>query len=225
MLLEFNCLIKKWREESGYTLEELAKLTHTTAQSISLYENGKRNVGYDTLKLFASALHKQIEIKETDEGVIPLTDTQRRKIRAICTDTCSTKELYEKLKKLFDIKEEEMKAGKLFDDMDMFEYIKNSPSELAYRGNGQWHYPNIHSEEVTLYYRCMGGEYTKDEFRSSCTMPSGVKEFTPPRRTSEDGFITEQRRELLKIVKECIEIYDETSAKFDYRTLQRKIGF
>ncbi len=53
-------LIKKQRQQSGYTQEELAKKLGVIQQYISRVEGGRENICISTLKRFAEVFHKQL---------------------------------------------------------------------------------------------------------------------------------------------------------------------
>ena len=225
--MNFNHLIKKWRKESGLTLEELAKETNLTAQSISLYENEKRSVSIDTLKIFANVLNKNIELSIKEKGEILVTPLQRRKIEDIYFNEFDIGKQYESYKKLFDITSEEVKIGKLYDDMDEKEYVKYGPKVRCVNEQVFIYERNLHVDEVILYYAYLGCEVElkEDGDIKSVSISEHIPPFVPPRRTSEDGFITEQRRELLKLLIECFKFRDYKVSIFDIRGFRKKIGF
>lgn len=55
--INFGKMIKKLREEYGYTQEILVDKTKLTTQTISNIENHGQNVGIDTIVLFAKAFN------------------------------------------------------------------------------------------------------------------------------------------------------------------------
>ncbi len=53
-------ILKKQRQQSGYTQEELAKKLGVIQQYISRVESGRENICIGTLKRFAEVFHKQL---------------------------------------------------------------------------------------------------------------------------------------------------------------------
>lgn len=222
----FNAMIKKWRKESGLTLEEVAKCINITPQGISLYENEKRMVGFETLQLFADFFQKEIIVTSRDKG-IPLTEEQRMKVKNICKYNKWVRDIYEKLKELFDITEEEIQASKLFDDMTMDEYIRYSPIQTEFDELGNCKEINVHQEEVFFYYYCLNAEFSLENGEiTGIVFPNSIPDFTPPRRISNDEFITEQRRLLLPLLRECFAFNEVKKTSFyDMVRLKKEIGF
>ena len=58
-----NELLKTKRERAGITQKELAKRMHTTATSVSRWENHAQNLKITTLYKYAKALGKKLEIR------------------------------------------------------------------------------------------------------------------------------------------------------------------
>lgn len=225
--MKFNHLIKEWRKEAGLTLEDLSRKTNFSVQAISLYENEKRNVSVETLKIFAKAFNKNIEFSVKELGNIIVSLEQRKKIEEIFFGEFDMQNQYDKFKELFDIKSEEIRVGKLYDDMDEKEYIKYSPSTTRLNKDNMLFNKNLHLEEVLLYYACSGGEVELNEDGSfkSVSVNGNVPVFLPPKRTSKDGFITEQRRELLKLLIDCFKLRNNKPFSFDIKTFRKRIGF
>ena len=60
---KIGALLKKAREEAGFTQEELAEKLHTRKSAISRIENHAEDIKLSTLKKFANALGKEIRLE------------------------------------------------------------------------------------------------------------------------------------------------------------------
>ena len=58
--MEFNELLKKYREARGFTQAELAKLSGVSTRMIQNYESGKSRPRFDASEKLAAALGVQI---------------------------------------------------------------------------------------------------------------------------------------------------------------------
>lgn len=225
----WNRFIKKCRIDSGLSLEELSQVTGFSVDVIRLYEEEKRSISTDTLHKFTKAFGIEMNRDSSKKGSIVMTDEQKEKIKVICDSDKKVYEKYVALQNLFDITREELFAGKLFDDMDIYELLKYSPSKPAVTDRGEFFSKNSFYHEFELFVLCYGGKYgekKEDEvFGRNLYIPGHIPEFIPHRRISQDGFITEQRRLLLPLLKECFE-WDETDTLvFHYNTFRKKVGW
>jgi HTH-type transcriptional regulator / antitoxin HipB len=59
---KIGALLKKAREEAGFTQEELASKLHTRKSAISRIENHAEDIKLSTLKKFANALGKDLRL-------------------------------------------------------------------------------------------------------------------------------------------------------------------
>ena len=60
---KIGVLLKKAREEAGFTQEELAEKLNTRKSAISRIENHAEDIKLSTLKKFANALGKELRIE------------------------------------------------------------------------------------------------------------------------------------------------------------------
>ena len=60
---KIGVLLKKAREEAGFTQEELAKKLNTRKSAISRIENHAEDIKLSTLKKFANALGKELRLE------------------------------------------------------------------------------------------------------------------------------------------------------------------
>ena len=60
---KIGALLKKAREESGFTQEELAEKLNTRKSAISRIENHAEDIKLSTLKKFANALGKKLRLE------------------------------------------------------------------------------------------------------------------------------------------------------------------
>jgi ribosome-binding protein aMBF1 (putative translation factor) len=60
---KIGALLKKAREESGFTQEELAEKLNTRKSAISRIENHAEDIKLSTLKKFANALGKELRLE------------------------------------------------------------------------------------------------------------------------------------------------------------------
>ena len=60
---KIGVLLKKAREEAGFTQEELAEKLHTRKSAISRIENHAEDIKLSTLKKFANALGKELRLE------------------------------------------------------------------------------------------------------------------------------------------------------------------
>jgi ribosome-binding protein aMBF1 (putative translation factor) len=61
--LKIGVLLKKAREEAGFTQEELAEKLNTRKSAISRIENHAEDIKLSTLKKFANALGKELRLE------------------------------------------------------------------------------------------------------------------------------------------------------------------
>ena len=61
--LKIGVLLKKAREEAGFTQEELAEKLNTRKSAISRIENHAEDIKLSTLKKFANALGKEFRLE------------------------------------------------------------------------------------------------------------------------------------------------------------------
>lgn len=64
---KFGQLVKEWREDKGFTQEELAYRSKISVTYISKIENGQTNVSLDTICKIASGLG--IKVADLVEGM------------------------------------------------------------------------------------------------------------------------------------------------------------
>jgi ribosome-binding protein aMBF1 (putative translation factor) len=62
---KIGVLLKKAREEAGFTQEELAEKLNTRKSAISRIENHAEDIKLSTLKKFANALGKELRLEVT----------------------------------------------------------------------------------------------------------------------------------------------------------------
>ena len=227
--MKYNQLIKQWRKEAELTLEQLAEQLHITPQALSFYENGKRTLTLEMIEKIADILEKEVIVSFRNKTIIPLTKRQQRLISYVFYEEKDIKEQYKKYKEMFDITDEEIDYGKLFDDMDENEYVRESPYEMVFREteNGfEEHFEQIHSRYQILHYLSYGCEVEYDVYGNIkiIHIDEDVPPFTPPKRISKEGFIYDQRRMLLYLLMDCFEKKESEIVSFDYEFFKEIMG-
>ena len=60
---KIGVMLRRAREDAGYTQEEIAKLLHTQKSAISRIENHAEDIRLSTLDKFAAAIGRNLEVK------------------------------------------------------------------------------------------------------------------------------------------------------------------
>ena len=71
MLVSISQKIKKLRDEKGYSLEELSKLSNLTTSTLSAFERGKTKPGYDSLRALIQAFRVTADYLLSDSSESP----------------------------------------------------------------------------------------------------------------------------------------------------------
>lgn len=230
--MNYGELIKSWRLQNRKTLEEVAEPLLLTAQALSYYENGKRTLPMDVFEKIANFFGREVHINVRFKGEVPLSKRQRRLVEDIIFYKEKGVSIFEqrsRLLELFGIDRDEVEKQKLYEDMDEIEYMNCGPT---YANNHEadgivWlNDKRYHTEEIELYYMCYGRtELTERGDLKSVSFPNDLPPYKPPMRVNSAGFIYEQRKRLLPILKDCFHFdFERKQWSFDMTQFAKRVG-